>query len=203
MKQVFNCLTAAFLISCSPVSNESESKDKIVIDSTETVNSIGYKSSDSIPDLLLYKKELSSLGVNILIPKNWEITHDNKLINVRMNCQNNTKFCANYVLHTIPKKRDIPVKNYALLFIDQLSNSAETKDLFLISNKETIINGLPVRVIDYMFTANDIHLGGTTALFQRDSDILSINFTAINEPSRSYIAYRKLYGKIIASVNYN
>ena len=114
--------------------------------------------------------------------------------------QDSTRFCANYTVNKIPLNDKISLETYADTLLARLERKPEVESLNIIGNSSQLINGLPARIIDYKALAYNRQIGGTTALFEVENNVVIVTFLASNNPPKSYVRYRGIYARILATI---
>jgi hypothetical protein len=104
---------------------------------------------------------------------------------------NEIKFCPNFIMNVAPNEKTAALETYATLFIEKTQQQVDK--FALISSKEEKINNLQVLTIDYKAVSNSTNLGGTAFFIRLPSGVLIVNCMAENNPSGSYVNYRKLF----------
>ena len=113
----------------------------------------------------------------------------------KFKCAKDVAFCKNIVIKII--------KNTDEQSIDQLTQSLLTyisqrfQQHKIISVRDEGVNGRQFKVIDYKFREQDVNLGSTTLVTQRDNEFISIYFTALNQPEASYVNERQLLFELL------
>jgi hypothetical protein len=144
-------------------------------------------------------KEFKDYHFALSYPANWIVNNEQKgaLFICKMNCDSSNVFCSNFVVNVVPLKSKITIEDIAKVFLKNISGQFEK---YQIINEETdTINGLQCVIVDYKMFENNTHLGGTTAFFQIEKNIVSVNCMGENQEEGEYLHYRKIFYKVFNS----
>lgn len=145
------------------------------------------------------KYVLDGHGIELTVDANWEYQKlSDDTYAFKFKCDKEVLFCKNFAIRIF--------KNTDKQTIDQLTQSLldympqRFKQYKVIGVNDGKINDRRFKVIDYKFREENVNLGSTTLVTQRGNEFISIYFTALNEPEKSYVNERRLLFDILTKL---
>jgi len=145
------------------------------------------------------KYSLENHAIDLTVDSNWEyqkVSDDTYAF--KFKCDKDVAFCKNIVIKIIKNTENATVDQITQALIDYTSKKFE--QFKVVAVKDGTINNRQFRVIDYKCREQNTNLGSTTLVTLRNKEIISIYFTALNQPAKNYVNERKLLFEVLKSL---
>jgi hypothetical protein len=142
------------------------------------------------------KYTLDKHKIEFTVDTNWEyqkVSDDTYVF--KFKCAKEVPFCKNITIRVINNTNKETIDQLTQALVDYIPKRFE--QYHIISVRDEKVNDRQFRVIDYKFREEHVDLGSTTLVTQRDNEFISIYFTALNQPEKSYVNERKLLFELL------
>lgn len=142
------------------------------------------------------KYALDKHSVELTVNSNWKyekVSDDTYAF--KFKCDKDIAFCKNIVIKIIKNTEEQTIDRLALTLVEDIPKRFEQYKI--ISVRDEDVNNRKYRVIDYKFRQEDVDLGNTTLVTQRNNEFVAIYFTALNQPEGSYVKERELLFEVL------
>nr|WP_262904910.1 DcrB-related protein [Hymenobacter pini] len=113
-------------------------------------------------------------------------------------CDTAASFCENVVIRLTTPTPEVSLTETGTLMEEAFREKFERYTLH--SRRDTIIHQLPMVVLDYEFTTQNLRLRSTAVLVQSSGCMAQFGFTTINEPKATDANHQRLLHTIITSI---
>ena len=145
------------------------------------------------------KYTLDKHGIEFTPGNNWEYEKiSDDTYSFAFKCDKDIVFCKNIAIKIIKNTDRQTIDQMTQTLVDYIPKRFEQYKILSIRDEN--VNNRQYRVIDYKFREQNIDLGNTTLVTQRDNEFISIYFTALNQPERSYVKERKLLFELLKTL---
>jgi hypothetical protein len=142
------------------------------------------------------KYTLDKHGIEFTVDSNWKYEKiSNDTYSFKFKCDKDVAFCRNIVIKIIKNTEKQTIDELTQTLVDYIPKRFEQYKI--ISLRDENVNSRQYRVIDYKFRQENVDLGNTTLVTKRDNEFISIYFTALNQPEKSYVNERKLVFELL------
>lgn len=141
--------------------------------------------------------------VSIHLPSHWEqlAPLPNGVYPFRNSqCDTTLAFCENFTINFQPNTENLSLAQVESSILTALPN--RYKQVKIVSSQDITIDGSPAKLIDYMFTERNTHLGSTMGVIIRKDTVVVLEGMALNQPEGSYTNYRPTLVSIINSLSH-
>lgn len=153
-------------------------------------------------------KSYSIRNVSIRLPSHWEqvtTLPDGATLPIGIypfknsQCDTTLAFCENFDINFQPNTANLSLAQVESSILAALPN--QYKQVKIISSQDITIDNTPAKLIDYMLTERNTHLGSTMGVLIRKDTVVVLTGMALNQPEGSYTNYRPTLVRIITSLS--